>query len=250
MDNLTFQLFSARNTPLDQALPLIAEAGYTSVEGYRDNVEDPVTLQTLLQQNGLSIVSLHVGFDELKNNMNHTLELARELDINHLVCPYLLPEHRPENKDGWVDLAKELADFAAEISSVGRDFAWHNHDFEFVRLADGTLPIRTLLDEAPDMFWEIDVGWIARVGQDSGSWIRTYIDRINAVHLKDVAATGECEDEDGWADVGHGTIDWAEVTVELVKSDCELFILEHDNPSDLSRFAKRSYDTVSGWNLS
>ncbi|MEM7257767.1 MAG: sugar phosphate isomerase/epimerase [Pseudomonadota bacterium] len=249
MKDLAYQLYSARHIPLQEALPMVAAAGFTQVEGYRATVEDPQLLQKLLVDNGLSIVSLHVGYDELKNNMQETLALARELDINHLVCPYLAAEQRPDSKEGWSKIAAELADFNAQISSVGRDFAWHNHDFEFVRLADGSLPIRTMLDEAPDMHWEIDIGWIARVGQDPMSWMRTYLDRISAVHLKDVAKEGECEDEDGWADVGHGTVDWPAVTQELVNSDCELFIVEHDNPSDIQRFTQRSFEAVSRWNL-
>lgn len=248
MKNISYQLYSARNIPLEDALPMVAEAGYTQVEGYRATIEDPRLLQTLLEQSGLSIVSLHVGYDELKNNMKQTLALARELDINHLVCPYLQADQRPATKEGWSEIASELAEFNAEISSVGRDFAWHNHDFEFMRLADGSLPIRTMLDEAPDMRWEIDIGWIARVGQDPMSWIRTYLDRISAVHLKDVARAGECEDEDGWADVGYGTVDWPAVLQELSKSDCEHFIVEHDNPSDIGRFTRRSFTTVSDWN--
>lgn len=249
MNNLAYQLYSARNLPLEDALPMVAAAGYTQVEGYRANVEDPKKLQRLLDNNGLRMVSLHVGYDELKNSMQETIALVKELDINHLVCPYLNADQRPDTKEGWSNIASELAEFNAEISSVGRDFAWHNHDFEFQRLADGSLPIRTMLDEAPDMHWEIDIGWIARVGQDPMSWIRTYADRISAVHLKDVARAGECEDEDGWADVGHGTVDWAAVVQELTKTDCEHFIVEHDNPSDIERFTQRSFSAVAGWTL-
>jgi sugar phosphate isomerase/epimerase len=247
MNNFAFQLYSARSLSLQEALPMIAAAGYTEVEGYRDNLQDPEALQQLLRDNNLRLVSLHIGLDELRQSMRETLDLVSELDVNHIACPYLSPEQRPTDKAGWSELARELADFNAQISSVGRDFAWHNHDFEFIRLADGRLPMRTLLDEAPDMHWEIDLGWIARVGQDPASWLRTYLDRISAVHLKDVAPEGECEDEDGWADVGHGTVEWQEVVNDLKRSDCELFIVEHDNPADVKRFAERSFKTLSSW---
>jgi sugar phosphate isomerase/epimerase len=245
--NLGFQLYSARNTPLDESLAMIAEAGYREVEGYRENVKDPDQLARLLRQHGLRMVSLHVGFDELQTNMKETLALARDLDINHLVCPYLDETRRPDTREGWSDIAATLVDINAQISSVGRDFAWHNHDFELVRLPDSSLPMRTLLDEVPDMHWEIDVGWIARVGQDPASWMRTYLDRISAVHLKDVAAEGTCVDEDGWADVGHGTLDWTPIVAEMAKSDCEIVLVEHDNPSDLKRFVERSFTAASGW---
>jgi sugar phosphate isomerase/epimerase len=247
MNNFAFQLYSARSLSLQEALPMIAAAGYTEVEGYRDNLQDPEALQQLLRDNNLRLVSLHIGLDELRQSMRETLDLVSALDVNHIACPYLSPEQRPTDKAGWSELARELADFNAQISSVGRDFAWHNHDFEFIRLADGCLPMRTLLDEAPDMHWEIDLGWIARVGQDPASWLRTYLDRISAVHLKDVAPEGECEDEDGWADVGHGTVEWQEVVNDLKRSDCELFIVEHDNPADVKRFAERSFKTLSSW---
>ena len=247
MNNFAFQLYSARSLSLQEALPMIAAAGYTEVEGYRDNLQDPEALQQLLRDNNLRLVSLHIGLDELRQSMRETLDLVSALDVNHIACPYLSPEQRPTDKAGWSELARELADFNAQISSVGRDFAWHNHDFEFIRLADGRLPMRTLLDEAPDMHWEIDLGWIARVGQDPASWLRTYLDRISAVHLKDVAPEGECEDEDGWADVGHGTVEWQEVVNDLKRSDCELFIVEHDNPADVKRFAERSFKTLSSW---
>ena len=247
MNNFAFQLYSARSLSLQEALSMIAAAGYTEVEGYRDNLQDPEALQQLLRDNNLRLVSLHIGLDELRQSMRETLDLVSALDVNHIACPYLSPEQRPTDKAGWSELARELADFNAQISSVGRDFAWHNHDFEFIRLADGCLPMRTLLDEAPDMHWEIDLGWIARVGQDPASWLRTYLDRISAVHLKDVAPEGECEDEDGWADVGHGTVEWQEVVNDLKRSDCELFIVEHDNPADVKRFAERSFKTLSSW---
>lgn len=247
MKDIAFQLYSARSMPLAESLPMIAGAGYAQVEGYRDNLKDPAALQKLLSDNNLRLVSLHIGLDELRNSMRETLELVSTLDVNHIVCPYLSEEQRPTDQAGWSGLAGELADINAQISSVGRDFAWHNHDFEFIRLADNCLPMRTLLDEAPDMHWEIDLGWIARVGQDPASWLRTYLDRISAVHFKDVAPEGECENEDGWADVGHGTVDWQEVVSDLKGSDCEFFIAEHDNPTDVTRFAERSFKAISSW---
>ncbi len=246
-NNLSFQLYSARNTALPEALATIAEAGYKSVEAYAGNFEQLDTFTQELKVAGLTVSSVHISRDELKNNMINSIELAATLGADHIVCPYLLPEDRPVDKNGWVALAQELAEFNVQISATGRDFAWHNHDFEFHRLPDGSVPMRLLLDNAPDMYWEIDVGWIHRASQDPASWLRTYLDRVSAVHLKDVAKEGDCSDEDGWADVGHGTVDWTEILTELKRCDAELYIVEHDNPSDLKRFAERSFKTASSW---
>ena len=245
--NLSFQLYSARNTPLPEALEIVAQAGYRTVEAYGDNFSDLAAFQRGLKQNNLRVSSIHIGRDDLKNNMIGTLELASELEANLIVCPYLLPEDRPSDQAGWIALAEELSDYNSQITSTGRDFAWHNHDFEFQRTQDGALPIRLLLDNAPGMQWEIDLGWIQRASQDPASWLRTYLDRVSAVHIKDVAMSGESDDEDGWADVGYGVIEWSDILPELKRCEAEIFVVEHDNPSDLKRFAERSFKTVNGW---
>lgn len=247
INKLSFQLYSARNTPLPEALSLIAAAGYQTVEAYAENYQNPGDFQRELSVAGLGVSSLHLSRDELKTNMVNCIELAATLGADHIVCPYLKPEDRPTDKNSWLEFAEEMADYNAQITASGRDFAWHNHDFEFQTLPDGSLPMRLLLDNAPGLQWEIDLGWIQRASESPASWIRTYMDRISAVHLKDVAPEGECADEDGWADVGHGTVDWAEVLPELQRCETDLFIVEHDNPSDLKRFAERSFQTVTGW---
>ncbi len=247
MKKLSFQLYSARKTKLSEALSIIADAGYSAVEAYADNIDQLTEFKAGLSATGLSVSSIHIGREELARNMPDTLALASELGSHHIVCPYLKPEERPDNKQGWLELATELADNCAQINSVGFDFAWHNHDFEFDFLSDGSLPMRLLLDNVPEMQWEIDVGWIQRASQDPASWLRTYADRVSAVHLKDVAADGECSDEDGWADVGFGVVNWDELVTEFRRLETDLFIVEHDCPSDLKRFATRSIQTFRSW---
>ena len=64
---------------------------------------------------------------------------------------------------------------------------------------------------------------------------------ITAVHVKDIAPAGENADEDGWADVGQGTVDWkAADGGAAARPRRKYFIMEHDNPKDAARFAERS----------
>jgi sugar phosphate isomerase/epimerase len=67
------------------------------------------------------------------------------------------------------------------------------------------------------------------------------------VHLKDIAAKGENADEDGWADVGHGTVPWPELARALAGSPVKHYIVEHDNPKDLTRLATRSIATLKAF---
>ncbi len=63
--------------------------------------------------------------------------------------------------------------------------------------------------------------------------------------MKDIARKGEGLDEDGWADVGHGVMDWARLMAALRQTRALTFVMEHDNPNDLKRFATRSFASVS-----
>ncbi|MGA1137307.1 MAG: hypothetical protein ACO30K_13910 [bacterium] len=51
-------------------------------------------------------------------------------------------------------------------------------------------------------------------------------------------------DEDGWADVGHGVIDWPSLYGQLQKTPATWYVMEHDKPNDVARFARRSLATV------
>ncbi len=131
---------------------------------------------------------------------------------------------------------------------AGLRFAWHNHDFEFVPCRDGAVPQRVILDAAPEIGWEMDVAWVVRGGADPMQWIDEYASRIVAAHVKDIAPAGEAQEEDGWADVGHGTMDWPAIIKALRdKTPARVFVMEHDNPSDVERFARRSIEAAKNF---
>jgi len=240
----SFQLYSARNTPTDEALKIIGDAGYTQVEAIGDNFADAGGFQKSLADNGLSVPSLHVNLGPLREESDAMMARAKDIGATHIVCPYLDETERPVSADGWSALARELGVMAKVWNENGFTFAYHNHDFEFIALGDGTVPMQTILDEAPDMQWEIDVAWIVRADADPSPWITKHASRISAVHLKDIAPQGECIDEDGWADFGHGKVAWKSLMPLLLNTGAAHYIVEHDNPNDLVRFAKRSIDSA------
>ena len=91
----------------------------------------------------------------------------------------------------------------------------------------------------------MDVAWVVRGGADPVPWIERHGSRIVAAHVKDIAKPGQGLDEDGWSDVGHGTIDWSKLTKVLrERSSARYFIMEQDNPNDIERFARRSIEAA------
>ena len=253
MQKVSFQLYSARNfQPFSDVFRLVSQAGYSQVEGYGalyaalDSAAIAST-KAELDRNGLAMPTAHFGIDMLENEPERVLEIARTLGIKAIYCPYLMPEGRPSDAAGWRAFGERLQKASVPYRKAGLDFGWHNHDFEFVALPDGSFPQDHIFAGGPDLSWEADIAWIVRGGADPVAWIRKYADRITSVHVKDIAPAGENAEEDGWADVGHGTLPWGELMKVLAGTTARYFIVEHDNPKDLKRLAERSIATIKAF---
>jgi sugar phosphate isomerase/epimerase len=246
MTTLGFQLYSARDyPPFSDVFAKVAKAGYKEVEGYGAMYAelDAAGLKAMradLDQNGLTMPTGHFGLDMLEGDPDRALDIAGTLGIEAIYAPYLMPDQRPSDAQGWHDFGVRLEKAGKPFKNAGLDFGWHNHDFEFIALADGSLPMEQIFAGGPSLSWEADLAWVARGGADPFEWIKTFGPRITAVHVKDIAPAGENSDEGGWADVGHGTIDWAGLMQALKATAARHYVVEHDNPNDLDRVVTRS----------
>jgi len=244
----SFQLYSARNfQPWDRVLKLIAGCGYRQVEGYGGVYADPAAFRAQMDTNGLSMPSGHFSIDALENDFDGVRRIADALGVRLLICPHLMPGARPSDAAGWRGFGERLAKVGERSMRDGYGFAWHNHDFEFKALPDGSTPQEHILAAAPAIGWEIDVAWVIRSGVDPLPWIERHGGRIVAVHVKDIAKPGEGLDEDGWSDVGHGTVDWRGLMKALrTSTKARFYVMEQDNPNDIDRFARRSIEAANG----
>lgn len=243
---LSFQLYTARNlSPLKATLALVARTGFREVEGFGGAYGDPRALKSALDRNGLTMPTGHFDISMLENERRKVVALASLVGMRHIFAPYIPAEERPKTAAGYRKLGKRLAAIGEWVRSEGYGFGWHNHDFEFVKLPSGEYPHDIIFETAPMLDWECDVAWIARGGNNPIPWIRKYAGRITSVHVKDIARKGENLDEEGWADLGDGTVNWPGVFKALKASRAMHFVVEHDNPNDLERFCKRSFKYVS-----
>ncbi|MCD7060870.1 sugar phosphate isomerase/epimerase family protein [Pelagibacterium xiamenense] len=241
MTDFSFQLYSARNfPPLAYIFELLSRLGYQSVEGFGGLYDKADELKELLAKNNLTMPTGHFGLDQLQDKAT-AVKTARTLGVETLFCPAIPRPQWEQGEDAWKALAEELAALGEFYKAEGFGFGWHNHHFEFWPTSSGKRPMDILLEGAPDIGWEMDVAWVVRGENDPRAWMDKYGDRIIAVHVKDIAPEGEAKDEDGWADVGQGTMGWATL-LPLIreKTAAKHFVMEHDNPSDLERFASRS----------
>jgi len=246
--NLSFQLYSARNfLPWTNVIPRLAELGYDQVEGFGGTYSDAPAFRALLDSHGMSMTSGHFfPISELEEGLEASLALATTLGMKRVICP--APEdlwREGTDSANWISLAKRLNEAGKRVNDAGFRFGWHNHHWEFMRLASGEIPMDLLLEHAPEMEWEMDVAWVVKGGADPMTWIEAHASRITAAHVKDIAPDGENADEDGWADVGDGVMDWKSLIAALRNAGTDLFVAEHDNPIDWDRFAARSIDAFA-----
>jgi sugar phosphate isomerase/epimerase len=246
---IAYQLYSSRNfPPLDATAKMLASVGLTGTEGFGGLYDTPATLAATaaaLKGAGLSMKTGHFGLSQVEDTPAWALEVAKTLGIERVYVPYLMAEDRPKDAAGWRAFGARLEKAGAPLRAAGLGFGWHNHDFEFIAQADGSIPQASILEGGPNLEVELDVAWVIRGGSDPLAWINRYAGRITAAHVKDIAPKGQNVDEDGWSDVGYGTVDWKTIHAALKAAGCKHFVLEHDNPADHKRFASRSFATLN-----
>ena len=245
---LSLQIYSLRHAgDLPVQLDIARNSGFRTVELIGSNLVDAENTRSQLEARELTARSSHVSMDALRDRFDETVSAAQTIGLSLLAMPALPADQRDLDADGWRAVGAELGEMAKRMKGSGIDLAYHNHDWEMRPLADGSLPIAVLLEAGAGdgLLWQGDLAWVIRGGQDPATLIDRFSDLLTAVHVKDIAPAGEAEDEDSWADVGHGTVDWAALWRQCGTTAARLMIAEHDNPSDAERFARRSFTAMN-----
>ena len=248
IDALSFQLYSARKLePLEKQFELLAGLGYKRVEPFGGLLGDAPRLKGLLDRHGMTAPSCHVGMDRLRADVGAAVRLCKDLRVATIFAPAPLIGERDGGEAGWRALGKELAAIGKAVNREGLAFGWHNHHWEYGKAADGRTYLDVMFAEAPELVWQADLAWIRRGGGDPARELERHASRVVSCHIKDIAPRGQCLDEDGWADPGHGVLDWNALQAAMKEASVHLFVVEHDKPNDVARFARRAHETVSSW---
>ena len=232
------QLYSARNfQPWSAVLKTTADVGFHGIEPFDGVFDDFEGFRILADSFKLTLPSAHVPLDLLEEDPDEAFSLGRAFGLEMIVVPWLPEDERPVTRADADELARRIYILQEKAEKAGFALAYHNHDFEFVRLDDESQLLNVLLESVPALLWEADIGWLIRAGEVPVEWLDRYAARIVAVHLKDYAGG---DDEGGWADLGHGPTDFAPVFRKLAAlPKLRYCIAEHDDPSDFDRFAHR-----------
>ena len=130
--------------PWDTLLAHLARCGFAEVEGYGDpEIYDAPEIfrdpDAQAWPHHADRARFPIG-DVRTCEMKKVVKIARTLGMHALYCPYVPPEEQPTSGTGWKAWGKRLAAVARDMREEGFAFGWHNHDFEFVKLKDGSFP--------------------------------------------------------------------------------------------------------------
>ena len=242
-DGVAVQLYSLRSLGgLERQLEAAADAGYRYVELLGAHVEDRAATRTALHSAGLYPCSAHTGLTALRERPDRIIAACHELGFSELYMPSVPREERDYPAPYWTAVGQELGRMAEHFAANGINLGYHNHDWE-LRASDGVRNGLDLLFAAAGgspLAWEVDVAWLKRGGADPLELIRRYAGQINAAHVKDLAPEGKNLGEDGWADVGAGTLDWRALWAACREAGARWMVVEHDKPADPGASIARS----------
>jgi sugar phosphate isomerase/epimerase len=196
----------------------------------------PAEFKSFLGTLGLTAKSAHMGMVNMEN-ADQLIADVKAAGIGYFVIPvppmgmftFDQATKSMAMKGTADDLVKIMDTLGEKCHKAGIKLLYHNHDFEFKPLADGTVIEDVLLEKCnPDYVnFQMDLFWVNKAGVDPLAYFEKYPGRFKAWHVKDMSTEGV------FAPVGTGTIDFKRILAAKKKSGMEFYLVEQDNTFDL-----------------
>jgi sugar phosphate isomerase/epimerase len=237
------QLYTVRTqarADLPGTLTQLSKIGFKEVEWWGAHSFTPAQLRAMLDQNGLTAPSVHIGIPRTPEAWTPIFDSARVL--GHEWITAASPPFQARTPEDWKRLAVAFNEAGKRVKDAGFKFAYHNHS-EGMKPVDGVRPFETLMaDTDPSLVsFQLDIHWAYAGGGDAIDLITRFPRRIRMVHVKDSSGAPDFKQ----ADVGKGTYPWAKVFAAADRAGIEHYFIEHDSPADPMIFAKTSFDYLA-----
>lgn len=232
-------LYTVRDAMTKEAratLEKVAQAGYVNIEsaGYNNGKFynlSPADFKALLQEMKLTPISAHQGSVNFENVDQQIADL-KAVGFKYFVIPVppmnLFYFDNVNKKMAMKGGAKNLADILTKLGekckAAGLELLYHNHDFEFVKDADGNVVIDYLLENCDPKLvnFQMDLYWVTKAGADPVAYFKRYPGRFKIWHVKDMDAQGR------FAPVGNGSIDFKRILANKKLSGMKYYYVEQD----------------------
>jgi len=250
-ERISIQLYTVREqleVDLAGTLKELGRIGYTRVEtaGFFDRTA--AQFKALLDAAGLRATSNHFGIPQPFDAATWRASLADALTLGsrYVVHPYFGTDENGEtirDTATWRAFAQDLNRAGRMARDAGLSFGYHNHQREFLPLADGNgrrtpYDVLTEVTDPALVHLEVDLYWAWRGAEDPVDLIRQNPGRVRQFHVKDMNI------EAGFADPGQGLIDFARIFRYSERAGVEEYIVERDDAGSDPRRPIESLETA------
>ncbi|MGV8135662.1 MAG: sugar phosphate isomerase/epimerase family protein [Mangrovibacterium sp.] len=237
------QLYTVRDAmaaDVPGTLKKVSDIGYKHLElaGYANGKFYgivPTEFKKMVADLGMDVLSSHTQVEAAGITMDNAKIMAdahAELGVQYCVQPWV--EEADRNIESYKKMIGDWNQVGAVMKNVGIQFAYHNHNFEFVNI-DGTIPYYDIFMPEMDpglITMEIDLFWATKAGQDPVDMFRKFPGRFQLFHLKDMLTQQEPFFDvikDDICPVGDGIIDFKKILAAKDTAGMKYFFVEDDN---------------------
>ena len=232
---IAIQLYSLRETAdFEESVRRVAAMGYAGVETAGQFGGSPKHARQIFDDLGLQVAGAHSPLP-VGDNKNAVLDTMHDLGTTTIVCPWVDPQHF-RSLDGIQRLAGQLNEADEVARDHGLRLLYHNHDFEFIPLPDGSIPHQHLQQlTAPTVAFEIDTYWVKVAGSDPVEVVRELGTRAPLLHVKD----GHIDPRAPMLALGDGAMDFPSI---VAAARAEWLIVEFDQcATDIFEAVEKSF---------
>jgi sugar phosphate isomerase/epimerase len=256
------QLYTVREDLVKDApgtLKQLYDIGFREVETASFGEYTVKEFRRLLHEAGLKVPSAHLNLNA--PDLGPVFEEAHILGANYATSSSLAtgnlphpattapggqrPAMAPLGLEGFTKLAAQMNDIAARAKAAGLQYAYHNHNYEFEKMPDGSYGYDVLVDNTDHELvkFEIDCGWMCAGGADPVAYFMRYPGRFKMIHVKEFEAMSKPSislhgpDRPKGVDLGSGFIDYKPIFAAAKKAGIEHAFSEQENPFPVSQIA-------------
>ncbi len=246
IDRIGVQLYTVRSEmqkDVAATLARVAQIGCKEVEFAGYFTLPPARIRALLDENGLTSPSVHIGIDPLERDFAAPAAAAKVIGHGTLIVPSL-NTRALTTVEAWKGIAARFNTLGAKARDAGLRFAFHNHAAEATPMDGGTRPYDILLGETDPALvdFQMDLYWMIKAGGDPLAYFASNPGRFTSVHVKDATAAPEL----AMRDVGAGAVDWKKLFAKRGQAGIRHYFIEHDSPgADPLASVKASHDYLA-----
>ncbi len=234
----------------------LAELGYHAVELSQIPMtpENVSAIKSASAEFGIEVIAMSAALEGAgkENLTDHFDKIVA--DCHTLKCKYLrigmLPIECMGSKESAVAFIERMEAKAQDLAEHGIELYYHNHHVEFAKY-DGKYLLDIIKDQTSKIGFEIDVHWVQRGGENPVTYLAGFYGRLKLLHLKDyrvlpietMAPSDKeltpAEQRSRWqqhfvgniqfAELGEGSLPFAEIIPKGLEMGSEYFIIEQDN---------------------